>query len=251
MHAVPPLPTFTLWTGLLAPEVVTKALAQGMPDLIPACSGGDVCDVMNLGVNPRNNSPWLEATNDAVGFGAHSGGDGEDGIMHITEPGCRNNPVEILEAKAPMIIDRYGFRVDSGGPGRNRGGVGVERAYRFLAPTTAIVINYKTRTRPWSVGGGQVGVNNTVVLHEGTDQAEEVGFSTTHFDTGGKITNLTGGGGGWGNPFDREPERVLRDVREGYVTVEAARRDYGVVIDSASLTVNEAATKAVRAEATA
>lgn len=249
MHAVPPLPTFTLWTGLLAPEVVTKALAQGMPDLIPACSGGDVCDVMNLGVNPRNNAPWLEATNDAVGFGAHAGGDGEDGIMHITEPGCRNNPVEILEAKAPMIIDRYAFRVDSGGAGKNRGGVGVERAYRFLAPTTAIVINYKTRTKPWSVGGGNVGVNNTVVLYENSADEKEVGFSTTHFDTGGTITNLTGGGGGWGNPLDREPERVLRDVKEGYVSVEAARRDYGVVIDETSMTVDEAATVAARAEA--
>jgi N-methylhydantoinase B len=167
--------------------------------------------------------------------------------MHITEPGCRNNPVEILEAKAPMIIDRYGFRVDSGGAGKNRGGVGIERAYRFLAPTTAIVINYKTRTKPWSVGGGQVGVNNTVVLNEGTDQAEEVGFSTTHFDAGGKITNLTGGGGGWGNAFEREPERVLRDVREGYVSIGAAHRDYGVVIDPDTFTVDDAATEAARA----
>jgi N-methylhydantoinase B len=247
MHAVPPLPTFTLWTGLLAPEVVTKALAQGMPDLVPACSGGDVCDVMNLGVNPRNNAAWLEATNDAVGFGAHAGGDGEDGIMHITEPGCRNNPVEILEAKAPMIIDRYAFRVDSGGAGKNRGGVGVERAYRFLAPTTAIVINYKTRTKPWSVGGGNVGVNNTVVLYEGSADQKEVGFSTTHFDTGGTITNLTGGGGGWGDPFEREVDRVLHDVREGFVSVSAAKRDYGVIIDEATMTVDEKATAEARA----
>jgi N-methylhydantoinase B len=250
MHAVPPLPTFTLWTGLLAPEVVTKALAQGMPDLIPACSGGDVCDVMNLGVNPRNNAPWLEATNDAVGFGAHAGGDGEDGIMHITEPGCRNNPVEILEAKAPMIIDRYGYRVDSGGPGKNRGGVGIERAYRFLAPTTAIVINYKTRTQPWSVGGGEPGVNNIVVRYEGTERQDEIGFSTTYFETGETITNLTGGGGGWGRAWEREPERVARDVREGYVSIEAARRDYGVVIDPSTLSVDEAATQAGRAKAT-
>ncbi len=247
MHAVPPMPTFTLWPGLLAPEVVMKALAQGLPDVIPACTGGDVCDVMALGVNPRNGAAWLEATNDAVGFGAHSGGDGEDGIMHVTEPGCRNNPVEILENKAPMMIDRYGFRPDSGGPGRNRGGVGVERAYRFLAPTNAIVINYKTLTQPWPVGGGQPGVKNSVVVYPGTDRAKEVSVSNTAFQDGEGITNLTGGGGGWGNPFEREPERVARDVREGYVSAERARQDYGVVVDPVTFAVDAAGTAAARA----
>ena len=138
MHAVPPMPTFTLWTGLLAGEVVLKALAQGMPDVVPAASGGDVCSMMGLGVNPRNGEHWLEATNEAVGFGAHAGGDGEDGIMHLSEPGCRNNPVEVLETKSPMFIESYGYRTDSGGAGRHRGGVGVGRAYRFLAPSKGI-----------------------------------------------------------------------------------------------------------------
>ena len=116
MHAVPPMPTFTLWTGLLGGEVMLKALAQGMPDRVPACSGGDVCSVMALGVDPRTGGPWLEGMNDAVGFGAHAGGDGEDGIMHLSEPGCRNNPVEVLEVKGPVMIDHYGYRPDTGGP---------------------------------------------------------------------------------------------------------------------------------------
>lgn len=251
MHAVPPMPTFTLWTGLLAPEIMTKALAKGLPDLIPACTGGDVCDVMALGVNPRNGAGWLEATNDAVGFGAHAHGDGEDGIMHVTEPGCRNNPVEVLENKGPMIIDRYGFREDSGGPGKNRGGVGVERAYRFLAPTNAIVINYKTKTEPWPINGGQPGVKNTVIVHPGTDRETEVGVSNTAFEAGGAITNLTGGGGGWGNPFEREPERVAHDVRQGFVSIEAASRDYGVVVDPKTFAVDASATEKLRAGATA
>lgn len=251
MHAVPPMPTFTLWTGLLAPEIMTKALAQGLPDLIPACTGGDVCDVMALGVNPRNGAGWLEATNDAVGFGAHAHGDGEDGIMHVTEPGCRNNPVEVLENKGPMIIDRYGFRQDSGGPGKNRGGVGVERAYRFLAPTNAIVINYKTKTQPWPISGGEPGVKNTVIVHPGTDQEAEVGVSNTAFDAGGAITNLTGGGGGWGSPFEREPERVAHDVKQGFVSVEAASRDYGVVVDPETFAVDASTTEKLRAGATA
>ena len=246
MHAVPPMPTFTLWTGLLAPEILTKALAKGLPDIIPACTGGDVCDVMALGVNPRTGQGWLEATNDAVGFGAHAGGDGEDGIMHVTEPGCRNNPVEVLENKGPMLIERYGFRQDSGGPGEHRGGVGIERAYRFLAPTSAIVINYKTKTQPWSIAGGKPGVKNTVLIHPGTENEQEVGVSNTAFDTGGKITNFTGGGGGWGGPFNRDPEKVAEDTKQGFVSVEAAAKDYGVVVDPVTFVVDEKATRELR-----
>ena len=251
MHAEPPMPTFTLWTGLLAPEVVMKALSQGLPGVVPACTGGDVCDVMALGVNPRNGAAWLEATNDAVGFGAHAGGDGEDGIMHVTEPGCRNNPIEVLEVKAPMIIDEYGYRPDSGGPGRHRGGVGVVRAYRFLAPTTAIVINYKTKTAPWAVAGGGEGVKNTVVVHRGTDQQREVGVSNNSFESGGTIVNLTGGGGGWGSPLQRDATKVAADVQQGFVSLEAARRDYGVVVDPATFEVDESATAELRRAAVA
>jgi N-methylhydantoinase B len=247
MHAVPPMPTFTLWPGLLAPEVVLKALAVGMPDEVPACSGGDVCDVMALGMNPRTGQPWLEATNDAVGFGGHAGGDGEDGIMHMTEPGCRNNPIEVLESKGPMLIERYGFRPDSGGAGKHRGGVGIERHYHFLAPTSAIVINYKTRVSPWSIGDGSDGASNRVVVHPGTEEEREVTVSNTSFDAGGRLHNLTGGGGGWGDPFERDPEAVADDVRQGYVTVESARRDYGVVIDPNGFVIDEAATSEVRA----
>ena len=251
MHAQPPMPTFTLWTGLLAPEVVTKALAQGLPEVVPACSGGDVCDVMALGVNPRNGAAWLEATNDAVGFGAHAGGDGEDGIMHVTEPGCRNNPIEVLENKAPMIIDEYGYRPDSGGPGRHRGGVGIVRAYRFLAPTNAIVINYKTRTAPWAIAGGREGVKNSVILHRGTPDEREVGVSDTAFVAGGTLVNLTGGGGGWGDPFERDPARVAEDVRQGFVSPERARRDYGVALDPVTFEVDEKTTIELRASAAA
>ena len=246
MDAQPPMPTFTLWPGLLAPEVITKALAQGLPNVVSACTGGDVCDVMALGVNPRNGSAWIEATNDAVGFGAHSEADGEDGIMHPSEPGCRNNPVEVLENKAPLLIERYGYRVDTGGAGKHRGGVGVERAYQFLAPANAIVINFKTRSAPWSVAGGNEGVQNKVIIHPATDFEESVGVSNTSFQEGGRIVNLTGGGGGWGNPLERDPLKVAEDVRQGFVTLESASRYYGVVVDPGTFEIDETATSALR-----
>jgi N-methylhydantoinase B len=221
---------------------------MGMPELVPACSGGDVCSMMGLGVNPRNGESWLEATNEAVGFGAHAGGDGSDGIMHLSEPGCRNNPVEVLETKSPMFIECYGYRPDTGGAGRHRGGVGVSRSYRFLAPSTGICLVYKTKTKPWSIAGGRVGENNRVVLNPGTSREVVQGGSYNLLETGDVLVNDTGGGGGYGDPLDREPQRVAHDVRNGFVSVEAAARDYGVVVDAATFDVDADATRELREE---
>lgn len=247
MHAVPPMPTFTLWPGLLGGEVMLKALAKGMPDAVPACSGGDVCSVMALGVRPDTGDPWLEATNDAVGFGAHSGGDGEDGIMHLTEPGCRNNPIEVLEVKGPMLIESYGYRQDSGGAGHHRGGVGVSRVYRFLAPTTAISILYKTKSPPWAIGEGGEGDPNHIIINPGEDEVVK-GGSYNILDTDTVLANNTGGGGGWGSPLARDPNMVADDVRNGFVSVEAAQREYGVVVDPNSFEVDGEASESERAK---
>lgn len=245
MHAVPPMPTFTLWTGLLAGEVILKALAQGMPDVVPACSGGDVCSMMGLGVNPHSGQPWLEATNEAVGFGATSSADGEDGIMHMSEPGCRNNPVEVLETKSPMIIEHYRYRPDTGGAGRYRGGVGVSRRYRFTAPSTGICLVYKTKSAPWSVAGGDEGDPNRIVLNAGTSREVVQGGSYNHLDDGDTLTNDTGGGGGYGNPLDRDPAAVGMDVRNEFVSVVDAADRYGVVA-TADGSVDHAATVDLR-----
>jgi N-methylhydantoinase B len=247
MHAVPPMPTFTQWTGLLGGEVVLKALAQGMPDLVPACSGGDVSSMMGVGVNPRTGESWLEATNEAVGFGAHAKGDGEDGIMHLSEPGCRNNPVEVLETKSPMFIESYGYRTDSGGAGRHRGGVGIGRAYRFEAAAAGICLVYKTKSAPWSIAGGRPGDPNHIVLNPGTERERRQGGGYNRLGAGEVLLNNTGGGGGYGHPFDRESERVAHDVRNGFVSVEAAAAVYGVAVDPVTFTVDDDRTAELRA----
>ncbi len=247
MHATPPAPTFTLWTGLLAGEVILKALAQGMPDRVPACSGGDVCTMMGLGMDSRTGRPWLEATNEAVGFGGHAGGDGENGIMHLTEPGCRNNPVEVLEVKSPMLIEEYSLRADSGGPGKHRGGLGITRVYKFLEPASAITLVKKTKTKPWGMEGGEDGENCHMILRPGTEKEAVVGGVYESMAPGEVLVNNSGGGGGWGPAFERDPQAVLDDVREGYVSVASARRDYGVVIDEAAMRLDEEATVALRA----
>lgn len=246
MHAVDPMPTFTLWTGLLAGEVILKALAKGMPELIPASSGGDVCSMMGLGLNPRTGEQWLEATNEAVGFGGTLEADGEDGIMHLSEPGCRNNPVEILETKSPMFIESYGYRPDTGGAGKHRGGVGVSRVYRFTAPSTGICLVYKTKTEPWPIAGGAPGKPNRIVLNPGTDREIIQGGSYNSMDAGEVLANETGGGGGYGKAHERDPLNVAKDVKNGFVSVEAAVRDYGVAVNLHDFSVDEEQTLKLR-----
>ena len=246
MHAIPPMPTFVLWTSLLGGEVILKALSQGLGGLVPACSGGDVCSMMGLGINPRNGEQWLEATNEAVGFGAVEGADGEDGIMHLSEPGCRNNPVEVLEHKSPMFIESYGYRPDTGGAGEFRGGVGVGRSYRFLAPSIGICLVYKTKSPPWGTLGGGEGKPNQIVLNPGTERENVQGGSYNHLQEGDVLVNNTGGGGGYGNPLTRDPVAVARDVRNGFVTVEAAERDYGVAVNVLDWSVDRVATSQLR-----
>ena len=175
MHAIPPAPTFTVWAALLAPEVILKALSQGLPERIPACSGGDVFSVVGVGVLPETGEVWLEGSNEAVGFGAFAGSDGEDAIMHLSEPGCRNNPVEVVESKAPWIIETYHMRQDSGGPGKYRGGVGVRRSYRFLQPATTLTLVKKTKSAPWGMAGGHDADAGHVVVWPGTDREERTG----------------------------------------------------------------------------
>lgn len=248
MHAVPPSPTFTLWTALLATEVVTKAFAQGLPEIVPACSGGDIFSMMGVGIHPETGKMWLEATNEGVGLGGHAGGDGENGMMHVTEPGCRNNPIEVLETKAPLLIEDYGLRQDSGGPGRHRGGLGVRRTYRFLAPASAVTLVKKTKTKPWGMAGGGEGEPGYVLLRPGTDRERRAGGVYEEMAAGEVLVNNSGGGGGWGDPLERDPEAVLADVVDGYVSAGHARDAYGVVIDTEAVAVDAEATSALRAE---
>jgi N-methylhydantoinase B len=166
--------------------------------------------------------------------------------MHLTEPGCRNNPVEALETKTPMFIEHYGLRPDSGGPGLHRGGLGVSRSYRFLADSTAAMMVYKTSTRPWGIGEGRSGENCHVIMNPGTEREHVAGGFYRPVQEGDVLENNSGGGGGWGDPFERDSFDVLADVRDGYVTVEGARNDYGVVIDVTDWTIDETQTKRLR-----
>jgi N-methylhydantoinase B len=177
-----------------------------------------------------------------------------DGIEGISNPAANisNQPIEMIEAEMPVEITRYGFIADSGGPGRNRGGLAFVREFRFHQETGFNLRGDRRDHPPFGIDGGAAGAPSAHILVS-PDGSERLlpampmrGFTAR----AGDILRLCGaGGGGFGDPFAREPERVLADVIEEKVTVSGAARDYGVVVDPAMLTVDEAATRALRAGA--
>ena len=227
-HAVYPQPTFTLWTGIVAVELILKALAQGMPERLPASSGGDVPGFMMVGVHPDTGALFAVSNNEPVGWGGTPHHDGTNAATHVSGSTGRITPVEVLEAKTGMFFERMEIRTDSGGAGRFRGGAGLRRDIRFVTPGEFLSVIKKTRVRPWALAGGVEPEPNQVVLFPGTPREERVSTKRTAVEVGDRVTLLTAGGGGHGDPRDRDPAAVREDVAEGYVSREAARDVYGV-----------------------
>ena len=115
-----------------------------------------------------------------------------------------------------------------------------------IAPSTGICLVYKTESKPWSINGGTEGEPNQIVINPGTDREVIKAGSYNLLDTGEVLANNTGGGGGYGDPFERDPARVSADVRNGFVSAAAASREYGVVVDASTFAIDEEATHRLR-----
>ncbi|WP_435587830.1 hydantoinase B/oxoprolinase family protein [Micromonospora aurantiaca (nom. illeg.)] len=228
-HAQYPAATFTQWTGTVALELILKALAQGMPDRLAASSGGDVPGFMMVGRHPDTGDMFAVSNNDPVGWGGTPRHDGIGPANHLCQTQARNTPVEVLESKTGMFFERLEIRTDSGGAGRFRGGCGLRRDIRFVTPGEFLSVIKKTRSAPWALAGGEQPEPNQVVVFPGTDREHRVSTKRTVVAVGDRVTLLTAGGGGHGDPRSRDPEAVRRDVAEGYVSARAARDVYGVI----------------------
>lgn len=233
------------WPLLTAVETVTKALAPVFPDKLPAQSGGDLCGIFRYGYWPESGKMWVEANIEGIGQGASSTGDGESAVVHVAEACSRNLPVEIEETKNPTIIERYELIPDSGGAGRFRGGLGVCRDYRMEMKGHMIsILERCTAPGEGVLGGKTAHATHGIVTSSIYGTVRITKTPAQPFAGGDLISIRTGGGGGWGSPLERDPAAVLRDVLDGYVTVEAARDEYAVVVTGSS--VDTAATDALR-----
>jgi len=181
-----------------------------------------------------------------VGYGARPTADGIDAVYFVAQ---ENYPVEFLEQGYPARLLRYGINCDSGGPGKFRGGAGVVREYEVLAEHAVLSLRIDSVVNPpWGVGGGMRGGTGRAVVNPGTPREQQLAplSDGTVLRRGDVLALETGGGGGHGDPFDRSAEQVLQDVRDGFVSVDSARRHYGVAI--VGDTLDATATRALRRE---
>ena len=191
-------------------------------------------------------TPFLMSDGVGVGYGARPYADGINAVYYVAQ---ENYPAEMMEQTYPARLRAYGIHCDSGGPGRWRGGCGVIREIELLAEEATFAIRIDGVQKPaWGVKGGHNGGAGRAVLNPGTPQEHELDpFSDGNVLRRGDILRLqTGGGGGWGHPYDREPERVLADVLAQFVSRESALEDYGVVLSTDGESVDAAATAARR-----
>jgi len=229
-NAVYPAPTFTLWTGIVALELVYKAAAVGLKDFISASSGGDLPGFMMVGVAKGSGRFYALSNNEPVGWGAAPNHDGANALEHHSVCIGRNTPIEVLELRTGMTIESMSLRTDSGGPGRFRGGLGIERRIRFVEDGEFLSVMKKSKTRTWGLAGGLGTHPSGLRIYVGTDREKRVGTRRIPVKPGDVCTLVTAGGGGYGAPFERDPQMVLEDFLDGYVSEEVASKAYGVVI---------------------
>ncbi len=227
-------PAATRWWMTIPMTVVDtifKALAPAIPERIAAGHHADLCVASMYGVDHRTGRFFFGMAGlPGGGWGAKHDADGMNATVCINDGDTHNSPVEASEAKSPIVVERLELRQDSGGAGRQRGGLGVAQTVRVLTNANLNVQIERTKCAPWGLNGGLDGAPNRITVRRVS--GEELTFPNGKLDSlalgpGDSYTVWAGGGGGFGPPSERDPELVERDVRLGYVSAEAASRDYG------------------------
>lgn len=215
-------------------DTIFKALATAIPDRVIAGHHADLVFPNIHGISPNDGRLFI------VGIGPLGGGWGgkqsEDGIsatVCMNDGDTHNSPTEQLESKYPVLVERYSLRQDSAGAGRHRGGLGAEMVVQALSPFAVTTRIDRVHCKPWGLHGGKDAMGNGIGIRKNgeweTDMPNAKIFGV-RLKAGDAYLMQSGGGGGFGSPLERDPESVARDVREGYVSRDAAHRDYGVIV---------------------
>ncbi len=230
-------------------DVIFVALSKAAPEALNACAYGTI-NALSVAGHRDDGSRWVMFSFFGGGHGGHPEG---DGLSHGNAPISMATipPVEILEARYPVQFRQWALRNDSGGPGEFRGGLGGLYEMEFMNEATGFLFGERGKYPPQPIAGGKPGALNVFSY----DVDDEHGGLSGRPPMSSKITGIrigknqrvrleSPGGGGCGDPRKREPQRVLADVLDGFVSIERARSDYGVVIADGA--VDETATRALR-----
>lgn len=241
-------------TTFIVHNVVFRALAEaageGRGPHVMACDQGSSNNLFIAGIDPRTHRRYVLYEYPEGGWGGNGDRDGLNAVFSIVG-NTWNIPVEAVERRFPVRIERYELRADSGGPGEHRGGLGTRRDYRVLGHEAELsFVGNRVRIPPWGFAGGGDGAPAGYLLDADLGEprpASSLGSKGTMIPlhAGQLVTQLSAGGGGWGDPHRRDAGLVERDVQLGYVSRERAEDRYGVILRE-DLSVDVAATVALR-----
>ncbi len=234
-------------TAMRCTEAVWGALALMLPDKVFACGAQGDFGVTIAGYDQQA-TPFVLLEFLFGTWGGRPDKDTNDGLSSLAV-NYSNSPIEVVEGEQPVRIEQYGFRTDSGGPGKHRGGVGMVRSYRLTGVPDAIlqVRSDRQKFQPYGLQGGHKGAFAANYLTG--DSGERVklpGKFMRTFQRGELYEAILAGGGGWGDPLQRDPQRVFEDVVDGKVSAGAAASEYGVVVAAGGGSVDAAATALAR-----
>ncbi|WBT09514.1 hydantoinase B/oxoprolinase family protein [Corynebacterium sp. SCR221107] len=234
-----------------AVDLALKALAPVLPGQITAGNSAHLHFMSYSGWDEKAGEYWVYLECDEGAYGGRPTSDGPDSVANLID-NTRNNPIEELEWRFPMLTERYELRDDPAAPGEFRGGVGIVRCAKFLTDTDVTCeADRHDGDRPWGIFGGHEGLNASIVQNPGTPEAEYWPSKVTaaKLKAGDSLQITVPSGGGYGDPVKRDPQKVCDDVMDGFTSLEQASEIYKVVLISDGIdgyVVDETATAAAR-----
>ncbi|QBP42514.1 hydantoinase B/oxoprolinase family protein [Paenisporosarcina antarctica] len=242
-------------TAHVVVDLIMGALSTATRDRVIADSCGclyDFCSAINMETHPNGGEVshrqyWGEIV--PGGLGARPNKDGIS-VMSCHVTNCPIPPMEAQEIESPVIFLERSIVPDSGGPGKYRGGLAHKRKWKIVGYEAQFFhTSQKSKIPPQGLFGGKPGKSGRWTINEGTENERVLEFAlgdVIFLNYGDTVTLITPGGGGYGNPFERNHDLVLEDVRQGYVSIESAKLDYGIVIDPEKMEINEQKTENIR-----
>jgi len=246
-----PAPISTYWeSDSYAGDVIWKALADAIPDRITAGHFLSVCGTTVSGIDDNKGEWFFSVEPNAGGWGAGKGKDGESGLVCSGDGETYVLSIEVAETRYPFIVDQFALNIVDGGHGKWRGGYGLVKDYRITNSSAYVTASFgRNKFPPWGLAGGMPGTPNSVEMRTTDGKVERRGrFSKEELHKGDVARFITGMGGGYGDPKERDPQAVLDDVIDGYITQKTAEDVYGVIILEDPLHIDTEATKRMREE---